>query len=130
MHFALLPPGCEVTPHIDHVEYAKQRSRYHIVVQAKNGSLFRSGIESATLHEREIWYMNTREIHSVQNIDNSPRLHLIFDLLPKKHFSLGERIINAVLNKFYESYLRHYGTKEFSAMLEKNQNLLRALIGK
>jgi hypothetical protein len=130
VHFALLPPGREVTPHIDHGEYYKVRNRYHIVVQSKNGSIFNSGDERATLHEGEMWYMNNKQVHSVKNIGDSPRIHLIFDTLPENHFSLKEKIINLALHTFFESYLKNYGREEFNAMLEKNPGLMNALIGK
>lgn len=120
----------EVLPHVDTGEYPKWRDRYQFVLISEKGSEFSSGNEKQILKENELWYFNNKELHSVRNLSNSPRLHIIFDLLPKNHFSFKQKIINAMFSYFYQKYYDLFGKEEFDVLLEKYPLLLKILFSK
>eukprot|EP01037_Dinobryon_pediforme_P026365 gene26365-28867_t len=45
----------EIVPHIDIGAYCAIRDRYHLVVNAAQGTLFTAGGESTVMHENELW---------------------------------------------------------------------------
>ena len=73
----------KVYPHMDHGEYYKIRDRYHLVLQSNNGSRMTSGDEEQIFKTGELWWFNNKEVHEVVNESIYPRIHLIFDILPK-----------------------------------------------
>jgi hypothetical protein len=116
--FAYLKEGGEVLPHIDKGEYFKFRDRYHLVLTSREGSEFLSGEEKQIFKEKELWWFANKELHAVKNLNSSPRLHLIFDLLPKKHFSLVQKIKNYFLNFFLQKYFEIYGIGGFTKLIK------------
>lgn len=48
-----------------------------------------SGNEEQIVNAGELWYFNNKEIHEVFNQSASPRIHIIFDILPKNNFHLA-----------------------------------------
>jgi len=72
----------EIIPHIDIGEYCAIRDRYHLVVNAAQGTLFTAGDESTVMHENELWWFDNKKKHSVRNLSDTPRMHVIFDILP------------------------------------------------
>ena len=77
-----LAPGSVVYPHIDHGAYYKRRDRYHFVVDSPMGSPMRAGSEEVMMSNGELWWFNNKVIHGSQNLSESWRIHVIFDLLP------------------------------------------------
>ena len=75
--------GCEVVPHVDVGEYCANRDRYHLVINSPQGTLFNAGDETVTMRENELWWFDNKAVHSVKNLSDVPRTHLIFDLLHK-----------------------------------------------
>jgi hypothetical protein len=80
-----------VSPHIDTGTYYARTNRHHLVLISPHGSEFSSGDEKAVLRERELWWFDNKKMHSVKNLSNDLRVHVIFDLLPKKNISLWHR---------------------------------------
>jgi phosphoenolpyruvate-protein kinase (PTS system EI component) len=77
-----LAGNAEITPHVDIGEYCAIRDRYHLVINSENGTLFTSGDETVTMRENELWWFDNKQMHSVRNLSESPRTHLVFDVLP------------------------------------------------
>ena len=76
-----LDPGKEIIPHIDNGAYYVHRDRYHLVINSVNGTQFTAGDETVTMHENELWWFDNKKMHSVKNLGDQSRTHLIFDLL-------------------------------------------------
>ncbi|MDB5259785.1 MAG: hypothetical protein JWN37_16, partial [Candidatus Nomurabacteria bacterium] len=127
--FASLLPEGKVLPHVDRGEYFKYRDRYHLVLKSK-GSEFSSGNEKQIFQEGEMWWFANKELHSVKNLDNSERLHIIFDLLPKNHYTLKQKIVKYFFNYFFQKYFDTYGKNEFTYFLENNPTLIKVLLSK
>lgn len=73
-----LPPGASIAPHVDEGYYAQCVDRYHWVLQAAGE--FRCGSERLRMCEREIWWFDSQQEHSVLNDVESERIHLIMDV--------------------------------------------------
>lgn len=81
--FAKLEPGGQVYSHIDRGSYYACRDRYHLVISSADGSPMVCGDEEAVMREGELWWFDNKKPHEAFNRSSSPRIHLIFDLLPK-----------------------------------------------
>ena len=80
----------KVYPHRDNGAYYRIRDRYHLVLQSVDGSRMISGDEEQVFRTGELWWFNNKEIHEASNQSTSPRIHIIFDLLPKDKFHLAK----------------------------------------
>jgi Aspartyl/Asparaginyl beta-hydroxylase len=76
--------GSVIIPHIDVGQYCAMRDRYHLVIESERGTLFRVDEEEIVMREGELWWFDNKKIHSVKNLSDKARSHLIFDLLPLK----------------------------------------------
>lgn len=76
--------GGEITPHIDVGEYCAIRDRYHLVIDAPMGTEFVAGDEKVVMREGEFWWFDNKQQHHVKNLGDTPRVHLVFDLLPRR----------------------------------------------
>lgn len=83
-----LPPGHKVYPHVDRGEYYRVRNRYHLILQS-SGSWMRAGDEEVWMKTGELWWFDNNTEHEAMNDGDSDRIHLIFDLLPKRHWKRG-----------------------------------------
>ena len=126
--FARLLPNENVLPHTDVGEYFKYRDRYHLVIDSKNGSEFTSGNEKQIFSERELWWFANKEVHSVKNLSDTPRLHIIFDLLPNNHFNFGQKIFYKIFNSFFQNYTDIFGKEKFAELVEGNSYLRNILL--
>jgi hypothetical protein len=79
-----LKPGGRVYEHIDIGDYYPQRDRYHLVLQSKNGSVLTAGDEQVMMQTGEIWWFDNKKKHSAHNPSDDWRIHVIFDLEPRK----------------------------------------------
>lgn len=78
-----IKPGGIILPHADNEgEYvhAGDIARYHIVLNGKEGSLFRCGDETVCMKTGEIWWFNALIEHEVKNNSDEDRIHLLADL--------------------------------------------------
>ena len=78
-----LRPQGKVYRHIDRGEYYRVRDRYHLVLKSKLGSVLISGDEQVRLKVGECWWFNNHVPHEAYNDSDEPRIHMIFDVLPK-----------------------------------------------
>ena len=73
-------PGGQIYPHADTPAHAEYYSRYHIVLQSNDQSMFRCGDEVVNMRQGEIWYFNNKLEHAVENNGDTDRIHLIVDI--------------------------------------------------
>ena len=78
-----LPPGRQVYPHVDRGEYYAVRDRYHLVLSSV-GSLMRAGDEEVRMKTGELWWFDNKAEHEAVNDSEQDRIHLIFDLEPRR----------------------------------------------
>ncbi|MDP3779525.1 MAG: aspartyl/asparaginyl beta-hydroxylase domain-containing protein [bacterium] len=90
MMIVSLQPQGRVYPHIDSGEYYKIRDRYHLALQSKGGSKMISGNEAQIFNTGELWWFNNKEIHEAFNQSAHPRIHMIFDIVPKGNLHLAK----------------------------------------
>ena len=77
-----LQPGGWVRPHVDAGEYYRVRERYHLVLQSATGSPLTCAGETVVMREGELWIFDNKSEHEARNPSDTPRVHLIFDVLP------------------------------------------------
>lgn len=70
----------EIIPHIDVGEYCFVRDRFHLVINSPKGTQFTAGGETVIMEEGQLWWFDNKVVHSVKNLCDRPRTHLIFDL--------------------------------------------------
>lgn len=75
-----LPPGREITPHEDQGAPAEYYERYQVALQSLPGSLFHIGEETVNFRSGDVWMIDNRTIHSVQNNSADDRIVMIVDL--------------------------------------------------
>ena len=77
-----LLPRSQVFPHVDSGAYYRIRDRFHLVLRSAGGSELEAGGEWVVMRPGELWAFNNKVRHSALNPSESPRIHLIFDVLP------------------------------------------------
>ena len=77
-----LQPGGWVRPHVDTGEYYRVRERYHLVLKSATGSPLTCAGETVVMREGELWIFDNKSEHEARNPSDTPRVHLIFDVLP------------------------------------------------
>jgi hypothetical protein len=82
--YVRLAPHRQVYRHTDVGEYYLVRDRYHLVLSSAGGSPLTSGRERRVLHEGELWWFDNKLPHEAFNESDAWRIHLIFDLLPRR----------------------------------------------
>lgn len=75
-----LKPGGRIAPHVDGGSHAAYYDRYHIVLQAFPGSVFRAGDETVQMRPGEVWWFDNSAEHEVINNGSDDRIHLLIDL--------------------------------------------------
>ncbi len=79
-----LKSGGRIYPHEDTPAHAEYWDRFHIVLQAGPGSLFRCGDEQVNMMTGEVWWFNNRIEHEVFNNSADDRIHLVVDIRTSK----------------------------------------------
>lgn len=74
-----LLPGGHIDPHVDEGAYAAHYDRFHLVLEAGEGNVFRVGGESFSGKTGELWWFNNKVEHEVWNHGTQRRLHMIID---------------------------------------------------
>lgn len=74
-----LPAHSEIKPHIDDGESLKRCHRIHVPVVSNADSLFTVGKLRFHMPEGEMWEINNRRVHAVDNQGSEARIHLIMD---------------------------------------------------
>jgi hypothetical protein len=75
-----LPPGKQITPHIDQGAPATYFTRYQIALQSLNGAMFHIEDETVNFRNGEIWMINNNAKHSVMNNSKDDRIVVIVDI--------------------------------------------------
>lgn len=75
-----LPPGKQITPHVDGGAPATFFTRYQLALQSLPGALFNIGDETVNFRTGDIWCINNRETHSVVNNSADDRIVAIIDI--------------------------------------------------
>ena len=78
-----LKPGGKILPHADNdgdYVMTTDRARYHVVLQATNGSLYHCGNETVCMLTGSVWWFDAYSIHSVENMSADDRIHLMVDV--------------------------------------------------
>ena len=84
-----LSPGCYIAPHTDNGFSLSRVHRVHIPIITSDNTSFSVGEMSKSLAAGEIWEINNRHMHAVNNSSENSRVHLILDyVLP------GEKILD------------------------------------
>lgn len=78
-----LAPHQQVYEHFDMGTYYACRDRYHLVVKSEGSKMF-SGDETQIFHEGDLFWFDNKAVHRAENTGDSPRIHIIFDVLPGK----------------------------------------------
>ena len=79
---ALQPHGW-VRPHRDAGDYYRIRDRFHLVLRSPGGSPLTCGDDAVVMREGELWTFDNKVRHEARNPTEEPRVHLIFDVLPR-----------------------------------------------
>lgn len=75
-----LPPGKEITPHVDQGSPAVYYERYQVALQSHPGALFHIGDETVNFRTGDVWWINNAVEHSVVNNSGDDRIVMIVDL--------------------------------------------------
>lgn len=79
-----LAPGCKITPHTDGGAPATYYERFHIVLNAAPGCVFRAGDEVVQMAAGQVWWFDNTQEHEVINNGTDDRIHLIVDIRTSK----------------------------------------------
>lgn len=79
-----LAPGRKIAPHIDGGLPATYYDRFHVVLDAAPGCLFRSGDETVQMASGQVWWFDNTKEHEVINNSVDDRIHLIIDIRTSK----------------------------------------------
>lgn len=84
-----LAPHSRITKHVDDGHSLKRCHRIHMPVVTNDKCIFHVGATSRTLREGELWEINNRRVHAVDNDGEAARIHLIMDYVQP-----GERVFD------------------------------------
>lgn len=75
-----LPPGKEITAHVDQGAPATYYERYQVALQSEPGAIFNIGDESVNFRTGDIWHIDNTVEHSVVNNSSVDRIVMIVDV--------------------------------------------------
>lgn len=75
-----LAPGKKITPHTDGGAPATYYNRYQIALQSLPGAFFTIEDESVNFETGDVWLINNRKEHSVENNSREDRIVMIVDI--------------------------------------------------
>lgn len=86
-----LKPHTKVKPHFDVGRYYLPRDRYHLVLDSNDSMMH---WDTGTFHWKsgELWWFNNKIRHWSTNPTDMGRIHLIFDVLPKRNIEIVEQM--------------------------------------
>lgn len=93
---AALLPGVNVLPHIDSKFFHKYSHRVHVPIKtnASSKNVFTNDEKHFELYS--IYEINNRVMHHAYNRGTEPRVHLIFDLMPRDLFdNINKSVLTA-----------------------------------
>ncbi len=74
-----LLPHSEITPHADDGHSLKCCHRIHVPIITNTDCTFRVGASARHMRVGEMWEINNRRVHAVNNDGDAARVHLIMD---------------------------------------------------
>ena len=77
---AKLKEAAIIAQHVDEGDYAKWHDRYHFVITTNPAVNFFCGDEKQHMAVGEIWWFDNKTEHSVVNLGNSSRIHIVADI--------------------------------------------------
>ena len=77
-----LKPGGRIRPHIDTGFSLMNCCRVHVPISSNDLVGFTVGGEKRAMKEGEMWEVNNARTHSVENMGETDRVHLIIDWIP------------------------------------------------
>jgi hypothetical protein len=83
--FARLPAGAKIAEHTDEGLYSETTNRHHFVVTTNSDVWFQSGDERHQMQRGNIYWFNNHIPHKVENLGDTPRIHLIVDTYDYTH---------------------------------------------
>jgi aspartyl/asparaginyl beta-hydroxylase (cupin superfamily) len=75
-----LPPGKSIHPHRDEGPVPEFYKRFHLVVQGGDENVFMIEDEVKPMQSGEMWETDVRQMHTVINLMDQDRIHLIVDI--------------------------------------------------
>lgn len=75
-----LPPGKRILPHVDQGAPAEFYTRYQVALRSLPGCLFHIGEETAQFRSGDVWMIDNKTEHSVENNSCDDRIALIVDI--------------------------------------------------
>jgi hypothetical protein len=75
-----LPPGKSIHPHKDEGAVPEFYRRCHLVVEGGDENVFLIADEVQVMQSGEMWECDVRELHTVVNLMEDARVHLIVDI--------------------------------------------------
>jgi hypothetical protein len=75
-----LSAGKTITPHADEGAPAEYYDRYQVALQSLAGCMFNIDEESVEFEMGEIWWIDNRKSHSVENVSSDDRIVMIVDI--------------------------------------------------
>jgi len=82
--FIKLPPNGRVNDHNDNGDYLSGVRRHHLPIITNDNVKFRVGNDVINMKTGECWEINNNKLHGVVNLGDSDRIHMLFDIMPKK----------------------------------------------
>jgi hypothetical protein len=80
-----MPRNTRIRTHKDQSDLLYLSRRFHIPIITNEQCIFTVEDEKFNLKEGNIYELNNRKYHSVENNSNKDRIHLIVDLLPNQY---------------------------------------------
>ena len=74
----------DIPTHQDYGTYLSLSRRHHLPIVTTDKVFFVVGNERRNLKEGELWGINNSKDHSVENLGEDLRIHLIFDIIPRR----------------------------------------------
>jgi len=75
-----LAPGLTIQAHRDEGPVPEFYRRFHLVVQGGPANIFMIEDEVQVMETKEMWECDVREMHTVINLMEQDRIHLIVDI--------------------------------------------------
>jgi aspartyl/asparaginyl beta-hydroxylase (cupin superfamily) len=75
-----LPPGKEISSHVDSGAPATYFQRYQIALQSLPGAIFKIEDEEVQFSTGEVWHIDNTKTHSVINNSGDDRIAMIVDV--------------------------------------------------
>jgi hypothetical protein len=78
-------PNSRIRSHFDRSDVLYLSRRFHIPITTNKKCIFTVERENFHLQQGNLYELNNRRYHSVENASNENRIHLIIDVIPNKY---------------------------------------------